>query len=57
MDNLSEIARQTDQERLIMIQIPPIELGNKGEGQYEDVQADRTILNRLISRKFSTTST
>ena len=52
MDNLSEIAKQTDQNRIIMIQIPPIELGNKGEEQYEDAQADRTILNRLISRKF-----
>ena len=29
-----------------------MELGNKGEEQYEDVQADRTILNGLISRKF-----
>ena len=50
MNNISEIAKQTDQERILMTQIPPIELGNKGEEDFEEAQADRKILNRLISK-------
>ena len=52
MNNISEIAKQTDQERILMTQIPPIELGNKGEEDFEEAQADRKILNRLISKTF-----
>lgn len=50
--NLQQIADVVDNDKIIVSQIPPIEIGTKGEEKYEDIQADRRIINRLISNQF-----
>ena len=50
--NIQEIAKLLDLEATIVAHIPPIEIGQQGSDQYEDMQVDRGIYNRTITTAF-----
>ena len=52
MTNLNTIGNTTDPEKTMIVHIPPIEIGNPDDDEYEQKATDRTILNRHISRTF-----
>ena len=50
--NIRELAKLLDAEKTIVVHIPPMEIGHQGSDQYEEMQVDRGIFNRMITTAF-----
>ena len=52
VDNYNRVKASVDANKTVVAHIPPIEIGNPDDDEYEEKVTDRTILNRHISTTF-----